>query len=396
MIRLGVYLSAEPRSGGAFQYGQTLLETLALLPRAEYEVVCAHSTSAWKPHVERAGFLGLEVSYPRINQIYDRVLRNIGVWPGLWRRVAPLVSPVVRRLLAESRDLWIFPAQDSLSYQLPAPALVTIFDLMHRYERSFPEVGGLGRAWRRDIHYRNICRWSAGIIVDSEVGRRQVEESYGVDPAIVHVMPFAAPTYLSSPPVDPPAILPSVLPHKYLFYPAQFWEHKNHERLLRAVALSVADAPDIALVLAGSPKNGYDRVRQVTRELGLEDRVTFLGYVPDSLMAVLYRRARALVMPTFFGPTNIPPLEAFACDCPVACSNIYGMPEQVGDAALLFDPTSIKEIAATILRLWRDDDLCASLVARGRIHNSMWTPRQRVERFKEILQNVARPVRAEH
>jgi glycosyltransferase involved in cell wall biosynthesis len=385
VIRLGVYLGTEPWSGGAFQYGQSLLEMLALLPRVDYDIVCAYSTSAWQPHVERAGFRGFEVNYPRIHRVYDRILRNVGVWPGLWRRVVPHVSPLARRLLAESRDLWIFPAQDGISYQLPVPALVTIFDLMHRYEPTFPEVGGLGRAWRRDIHYRNICRSSVGILVDSEVGRRHVEDCYGADPAVIHVLPFAAPTYLSDPAAESPISLPFELPPKYLFYPAQFWEHKNHERLLRAIAQSVADAPDIALVLAGSQKNADDRIHQVTADLGLEHRVTFLGYVPDALMAVLYRRARALVMPTFFGPTNIPPLEAFACDCPVACSGIYGMPEQVGDAALLFDPKSVDEIADAMLRLWRDDQLCASLVARGRIRLSTWGPLQRVERLQEIL-----------
>ena len=82
-------------------------------------------------------------------------------------------------------------------------------------------------------------------------------------------------------------------------------------------------------------------------------------------MPEFYRRARAMVMPTFFGPTNIPPLEAFALGCPVAVSNIYGIPEQVGDAALLFDPNSVEEIADCIERLWQDDALCASLISKG-------------------------------
>lgn len=63
MIRVGVYLGTEPWSGGAFQYGQSLLEVLALLPRADYDVVCAFSTDAWRPHVERFGFRGFGVHY---------------------------------------------------------------------------------------------------------------------------------------------------------------------------------------------------------------------------------------------------------------------------------------------------------------------------------------------
>lgn len=290
--------------------------------------------------------------------------------------------------------MWIFPAQDGLSYQLPVTALVTIFDLMHRYERRFPEVGGIGRAWRRDVHYRLVSRWSAGILVDSELGRQQVVESYGVSPAKIHVLPPAAPTYLSSPNAEPSGRLPFELPGKYLFYPAQFWEHKNHERLLRAVHRCVSDAPDLAVVLAGSRKNAYHRIRRLTSELGLEDRVIFLGYVADTLMPTLYRRARALIMPTFFGPTNIPPLEAFAFDCPVACSAIYAMPQQVGDAALLFDPTSITQIAEAIVRLWRDDELCASLIAKGRLRVSRSAPHLRALRLREILETTCRSARS--
>jgi glycosyltransferase involved in cell wall biosynthesis len=72
-----------------------------------------------------------------------------------------------------------------------------------------------------------------------------------------------------------------------------------------------------------------------------------------------------MVMPTFFGPTNIPPLEAFATGCPAAVSNIYGMPEQIGEAALFFDPVSDAEISGALLRLWTDDALCEELSARG-------------------------------
>ena len=110
--------------------------------------------------------------------------------------------------------------------------------------------------------------------------------------------------------------------------------------------------------------------------LGLDDNVLFLGYVPDEDMPALYRSARALVMPTFFGPTNIPPLEAFALGCPVATSRIYGIPEQLGDAALLFDPASVDEIFECLIRLWVDDAVCAQLAERGRERAASWGPTQ--------------------
>ena len=96
--------------------------------------------------------------------------------------------------------------------------------------------------------------------------------------------------------------------------------------------------------------------------------IQFLGYVPDSDMPGLYKRARALVMPTFFGPTNIPPLEAFAAGAPAATSDIYAVRDQLGDAALWFDPRSTDQIRDTLVQLWTDDALCADLVARGQKH----------------------------
>lgn len=381
MIRVGVYLGTEPHAGGAFQYGQTLLDTLAGLQRSEFDVLCAYAVDDWAAPIARHGFGALRVSYARAHSLYDRVLRNAGLSPRLWRAVVPLISTTARRLLASARDIWIFPAQDGLSYQLPVRSLVTIFDLMHRYERRFPEVSARGRAWRRDVHYRLIAQWSTGILVDAEVGRDHVVDSYDVDPRRVFVLPPAPPERPDTP--GSPA-LPE-LPAKFWFYPAQFWEHKNHERLLQALAAAARHAPDMALVLAGSPKNAYARVRAVIAALALETRVVTLGYVPDALMPALYRRARGLVMPTFFGPTNIPPFEAFQFGCPVACSRVYAMPEQFGDAAIYFDPRSVEEMTQALLRIWQDDELCAALAARGRQRLAEWPLERRAGRLAEAL-----------
>jgi glycosyltransferase involved in cell wall biosynthesis len=136
------------------------------------------------------------------------------------------------------------------------------------------------------------------------------------------------------------------------------------------------------LVLAGSRQNGYDAAVQAVEKLGIGENVIFLGYVPDDRMFELYRRARALLMPSYFGPTNIPQLEAFVAGCPVAVSRVYGVPDQVSDAALLFDPSSVDEIASCMERLWTDDALCADLAEKGRQRAREWGPDQ----FRERLQ----------
>ena len=263
-----------------------------------------------------------------------------------------------------------------------------IHDLMHRYEGRFPEVSAHGRVRHRDRHFLRVCAQARALLVDSEVGSRHVHESYGFPVKAIFPLPYIAPGYMYE--HDPSSNLsrPYGLPDRFIFYPAQFWAHKNHLRLVEAVRQLRAELPDLRLVLAGSKKSGYAAVEHKVKSDGLEDVVSFLGFVPESDLAILYRRATALVLPTFFGPTNIPPLEAFVAGCPVAASRIYGMPEQLGDAALYFDPLSVDEIADVLRRLWTDDALRTELAARGRARSAAWSAPQFNQRFATIIKAV--------
>ena len=93
-------------------------------------------------------------------------------------------------------------------------------------------------------------------------------------------------------------------------------------------------------------------------------------------------------MPSYFGPTNIPPLEAMALGCPVAVSDKYAMPEQVGDAGLLFNPNSPKEIAECIRKLWCDNALRQNMIKKGYKRVCRWTQKEFGERLKMILDRI--------
>ena len=363
--KIGLYLGVGSESGGMFQYGQCMLEAVAALPRDEFEVLVAYSSKQWSPFLENPD---IETAYFH-RSFFDLATASAWRRSGLpvpsWRRLARAMHPLSRKFIQAACDLWIFPSQDIWSYRVPVPALAAIHDLMHRYESRFPEVSAKGEFRYREAHYRNICRWAKAVLVDSQVGKEQVHESYGLDQARIQVLPFAPPTYIHAKDTPPDFDETTRLPPKFAFYPAQIWAHKNHLALVRAAKTVVETAPDFKLVFVGSKKSGYDAVEGLVRELGLAESVIFLGYVPDNHMPELYRRARCMVMPTFFGPTNIPPLEAFATGCPAAVSDIYGMPEQLGDAVLFFDPASDAEISGALLRLWTDDALCEELSERG-------------------------------
>lgn len=371
MKRLGLFLEAEASAGGIFQYSQAMVDAFAALS-VQYELAVACTSRSWAPYLEQHPFRVTWLKHAKAG-LKLAALFKAALLPGaVARPVTALINPIAWQLKALNCDLWLFPGPDAIAYQLPVASLISIHDLMHRYERRFPEVGGGYRYYVRDHRFGEMARWSKGILVDSKTGRDQVVKAYGVDPAKIHPLPYIPPRYIFAPSPAGDADRKYGLPPKYIFYPAQLWAHKNHESLIDAVAAIKSRHPEIHLVLTGKGRHRYKDLLGQSNARGVTQNITFLGYVPDEDLPALYRGARALVMPTFLGPTNIPPLEAFACDCPVAVSGIYGMPEQLGDAALYFDPNSVSEIADAVERLWIDDGLCETLRARGRQKLANW------------------------
>ncbi len=392
MTKVGVFLGATPGSGGMFQYSLAVLEGLSQLPRDEYTVAVAFFDPTWQPYLEPLGLVpvSLGTNSGRTPLTLGSFWQFLCLPLGPWKRFFWRLDPVACRLSKANCDVWLFPGQDHWSYLVPAPAIVTIHDLMHRYEPQFPEVSKWGRFFLREYRFRNITRYSLAVLVDSEVGRQHVMESYGLDPGRVFPLPYLPPSYVCSADTQEGFDTRYALPPRFLFYPAQFWAHKNHERLLQAVALLGRDCPDIFLVLAGPRRYKYRKLVGLVDELGLQERVLFTGYVPDLDLPEFYRRATALVMPTFFGPTNIPPLEAFVSGCPVAISNIYGIPDQVADAALLFDPNSVTDIAEAIRKIWMNEEIRKQLAIRGRKRAELWGQQE----FNDLLRTILRSVLA--
>ena len=99
--------------------------------------------------------------------------------------------------------------------------------------------------------------------------------------------------------------------------------------------------------------------------LAKADHVRFLGRVPFEHLVYLYNAAQLLVHPSFYEGFGLPPLEAMTCGTPAIVSNVSALPEVVGDAALLIDPHDIEGLTVAMWRALTDEDLRASLIAKG-------------------------------
>ena len=223
--------------------------------------------------------------------------------------------------------------------------MAAIHDLMHIYELGFEE---LSSSRIRNCHYSVVCKYCRHILVDSKLGKNQILENFIESQGKIEILNFVAPNYIRNANLGI-SYEKTYAYKKYLFYFAQFWDHKNHLNLIKAYNLIEDPKPE--LVLVGAPKNGYDRTITLINNLGTQGRVQILGYVSDEELMSLYRESPTVIFCPFCGPTNIPPIEAISLNLPLLCSSAHAMRDQCEDAALYFDPGSQVKIAAAISRL---------------------------------------------
>ena len=111
---------------------------------------------------------------------------------------------------------------------------------------------------------------------------------------------------------------------------------------------------DVSLVIAGGKGWMFDDIFAEVARLGLEGRVKFTGFVDDADLPALYSAATIFAYVSLYEGFGLPALEAMACGTPVIGSNASSIPEVVGDAGLLVDPTDVDAIAAGLIGLLAD------------------------------------------
>ncbi|MFL5825950.1 MAG: glycosyltransferase family 4 protein [Thermoleophilaceae bacterium] len=249
--------------------------------------------------------------------------------------------------------------------ELDLPRVVTVFDLQHELMPEFFSMAE--RAYRRVFYAGAIARADA-IVTISEFSRQTIVERHGVDPERVVVAYQDVDRELFRPgpvPGDESLLAPLRLPERFVFYPANIWPHKNHERLIDAFAQS--QDRELTLVLSGQDHGKLPELMEHAGRAGVADRVMHAGYVERAQLPAIYRRAVGVVFPSLFEGLGIPPLEAQACGCQVAAARVASLPEVLGERALWFDPRDTGAIAGAI------DALAAGHAPSGTPPESFWS-----------------------
>jgi glycosyltransferase involved in cell wall biosynthesis len=414
-MRIGIARSlADSTSGGVFQYEMVLLQALSeIATESPHELVylCYHAndvsilakTGGLNYHNLPIVPLGIPLLEQKPPDAYliekpptppPRDPRNI---------IFNESGANLMRGAGVEIVLLLSPNLEGFSYRLPF--VVPVFDLNHRLQPQFPEVSAFGEFNKREYYYINTCRFATLVLVDSETGKSDLLRFYGdhIDEDRVRILQYYPP--INRRPFPEADDLVRVrekykLPSRYFFYPAQFWPHKNHIQIVHAIKL-IADQTGqrIPVVFCGAywyytMAVHFKELMEAAQKMGVADRISYLGPVPDADMGALYSLSAGLVMPTFFGPTNIPPLEAWHFGRPVITSDIRGVREQIGDAGLLVDPRSPQALAEAMQRIWRDEALCNELAARGRQRLASFSWRSFVDKLTAIMNDACERVRA--
>jgi glycosyltransferase involved in cell wall biosynthesis len=285
-------------------------------------------------------------------------------------------------------DLIHFPTQT-----FTVCALRTVYnpiDLQHLHYPEFFEPRVI--AWRETV-YRAGCHLARTLIVNSEWIKEDLVRHYQVDAAKILVVAEASPAATTSELSD--EILKGVrkkyqIDGPFVLYPAVTWPHKNHLRLFEAMGyLREKHGLHLQLVCTGSRFDPFwPIIQRGVQQHGLPSQVKFLGHVPHDDLRALFRSATCVAMPSLFEANSLPIFEAWGEGAPVACSNATGLPEQVGDAALLFDPEDHVSIADALARLTTDADLRASLRERGRLRSDQVTWERTARAYRAIYRKV--------
>ena len=356
-MKIGIYVrDIHPHDGGGHTFQEQLL--IALNKKLEkdrnYTFIVFHHNDAVQLNYQFLQFVKLE--------------------PPFWHKVETRLKRFFTR---EDHKGWLnyFATANEIDFMwFPTPAFeeidipycFTVWDLQHRLQPFFPEVSK-GQEWqKREEFYARVLRKASYVITGTDRGKEETINFYQVASERIRILPLPTPSFQEVAPLPINHLVDEKLNGQYLFYPAQFWSHKNHIRLIEAIhILKVKQNIKFHVVFVGSDKGIKPYLKEAVADKGLDEQVHFLGFVQRGELASLYKNAFALVFPSMFGPDNLPPLEAFSLGCPAIVANVPGSNQQYGSAALFFDALSSEELAERILDIKNNAKIRQELIQKG-------------------------------
>ena len=390
-LKIGIFFSPNKKLGGGYEYTVSVLN--ALLSSGETVYIFNASQDLPLEYKTRKDVKLIELTdktndstnilkelVSRLLQYLPQVFVRLIYYGGVFRLVEIvqrfLQRKTIRGIDSLNLDLVFFPIPSYISFMIKAPKVISILDLEHRFKGPFKEATAGGRWEYREYINASIAKKAWRIFVDSEKSKNDVKRFYGGTQTTVlkYIPPLGLKLKLSKK-AEEQCCKKFKFMDNFVLYPAKFWPHKNHMNLVKAIKILKSRGVPVGAVLTGNKEadfSTFDMVFDYVESNNLQNEVKYFGYTSSEELSYLYKKSLAMVMPTFFGPTNIPVYEAWRMGAPVIYSNIPGCREQLGNAGLLVDPNDPADIADKIAAVYEDAGLRETLVERGRKKIREW------------------------
>ncbi|MFQ5855093.1 MAG: glycosyltransferase family 4 protein [Anaerolineae bacterium] len=339
-----------------------------------------------------------QVSHHRITAYLGDPRAGDMTWHGVDSRLAPFptVSPPARvlweqlfqpaHLVRENVNLLHGPAY-ALPLICPTRSAVTVHDLSFFL---YPQTFNRGNRLYLKLMTRLAVRRADAVITVSKHTRQDVIRLLDVPAGRVHTVPNGIDQLFYPLPAHEVQAFREVhqLPERFILCISTIEPRKNLTTLIRAYA--ALGEIEHRLVIGGGRGWQYESVFALVDELGLNNRVWLPGFVRHEELPYWYNAADAFVFPSIYEGFGLPPLEAMACGTPVIVSNTSSLPEVVGSAGLLVDPTDVNALAEAIHRVLTDDTLAPSMAAKGLARAERFSWKASAERTVAVYDSVLR------
>ncbi len=365
MIKIIAILDNSIGAGGGYDQALNAIVQIKKLSRGRFnfEVVTTHKVNL--KFLRQIDITATTIKVTAIDKLIAKISQN-GIWHSIQYRLR-IIGPLEKKLIHMGCDLVYFLTPSNLPLALQKLNYInTAWDFCHRETPEFPEVRNFNIFSIREKIYKTILGGALFTLTDSHKSSKAASNYYGVDQSRFVDMPFGASPLLEGAGhlTDCEVLEKYTLKQGYFFYPAQFWAHKNHIRILQAlIILRNKYNWRPVVVFSGRDYGNLGHIKKFIKNYDLVDQVKVLGFVPHEDLKGLYQNSVGVVMPTYFGPTNLPPLEAWNLGVPLIYSAEFY--DQAKGAAILVNPDDANELSDALYSI-QNLDLCNHLKSAGK------------------------------
>jgi len=280
-------------------------------------------------------------------------------------------------------DVFFAPSFFEINYGLKAPQVVTIHDLT---TFLYPLHRGKEVSARLSNRAKEAARISQKIIAISKATATDATKFLDTLSTKIEVI-YPGLSVLDGPSNSLPEGLES---KSYLLYVGTIEPRKNLVGLLRSYEMLPEKLQKkYPLVIVGAKGWNTGKIWRVLQSLKSKENIKFMGFLPDPILAKLYKEAAVFVYPSFYEGFGLPVLEALGYGVPVVTSNCSSLPEVTEEAALLIDPADNKSIARAIQRLLGNSSARSDLGKKGKIQARKFSWENAAKETLRILEEVA-------